>query len=314
MSGLLLHRTHYELMQRVARFSGVRRATMAWARRRHGVLPVAAGLLPAADDPVQATASAEAMRAELERDGVSPRLALHAATVDAIARWAEATPCYAYENPAHGFLPADRARAETVLGRPILKAVYFNPDRHCAAMEAVCRSPAVHALAAAYLGAGARLVSRQLWWTFPTQADEKTRKKVAHFYHRDIDDWAFLKFFFYITPVQRGDGSHHFVVRSHRPGWRQLTVEGLRKTRWTDEQVRRGYGEAWMRELDGPAGLGFAEDTFGLHKAQSPSMHPRLMLSLVFQLNDYHLFEQDDLERQARLLELGPDPAAATRP
>ena len=92
-------------------------------------------------------------------------------------------------------------------------------------------------------------MSRQLWWTFPTQADEKTRKKAAHFYHRDIDDWAFLKFFFYITPVQAGDGSHHFVLRSHRPGWKQLTVEGFQKKRWTDAQVSAGYGDSRKQML-----------------------------------------------------------------
>ena len=47
------------------------------------------------------------------------------------------------------------------------------------------------------------------------------------------------------------------VVKFYRPG------------RWTDAQIARGYGAQAMRELHGPAGLGFAEDTFGLHKAQS---------------------------------------------
>jgi hypothetical protein len=132
-------------------------------------------------------------------------------------------------------------------------------------------------------------------------ADEKTRKKAAHFFHRDIDDWAFLKFFFYITPVQQGDGSHHFVVQSHRPGWKQLTVEGFQKKRWTDAQVAAGYGAAAMRELHGPAGMGFAEDTFGLHKAQSPSVHPRLLVSLVFQLNDYQLEDHHNLDTRLLL-------------
>jgi len=53
-----------------------------------------------------------------------------------------------------------------------------------------------------------------------------------------------------------------------------------------------------MRELHGPAGLGFAEDTFGLHKAQSPSVHPRLLVSLVFQRNDYHLEDHNHLRTQ----------------
>lgn len=298
MSGPLLQRARYELMQRIARFSGVRRATMARARRQRA-LPLPA--LPAGvADPVQADADLATMLAELEADGLAPRLALRPQVVDAVMDWAARTPCYAYENPAHGFLPGQRRSAEAALGKPILKAVYFEPEQGCPAMRAVCDSPTVHALARAYLGPGARLVSRQLWWTFPTQADEKTRKKAAHFFHRDIDDWAFLKFFFYVTPVQRGDGSHHFVLRSHRPGWKQLTVEHLQKKRWTDAQIARGYGAPAMHELHGPAGLGFAEDTFGLHKAQSPSAHPRLLISLVFQLHDYEL--EDHGPRQTRLL------------
>ena len=289
MSGPFLSRASYEVMQRIARFSGVRRATMA--RSRGGAVPAA-------------------ILADLERDGLAPHLALRPAVVADIQRWADSTPCYAYENPSHGFLPQQRTQAEAALGRPILKAVYFNPDQGCAAMRAVCESPQVHAIARAYLGAGAQLVSRQLWWTFPTQADEKTRKKAAHFYHRDIDDWAFLKFFFYITPVQAGDGSHHFVLRSHRPGWKQLTVERFQKKRWTDAQVSAGYGAPALRELHGPAGLGFAEDTFGLHKAQSPSVHPRLLVSLVFQLNDYHLDDHSHLDTRLLLPPI-PDHQAA---
>jgi len=298
MSGPLLSRASYELMQRVARFSGVRRATMARARQQPArPLP---GLPAGVDDPVLASAGVPQILADLEADGLAPRLALRPEVVAAVQRWADATPCYAYENPAHGFLPAQRTAAEAALGKPILKAVYLRPEQGCDAMRAVCDSPTVHAIARAYLGPGAQLVSRQLWWTFPTQADEKTRKKVAHFFHRDIDDYAFLKFFFYVTPVQPGDGSHHFVLRSHRPGWKQLTVEGFQKKRWTDAQMARGYGAEALRELHGPAGLGFAEDTFGLHKAQSPSVHPRLLISLVFQLRDYQL---DDLDpSQARLL------------
>jgi hypothetical protein len=297
MSGPLLSRASYEFMQRIARFSGVRRAAMA--RGRGAAAP---GALPATGaDPVQASAGADVILADLERDGLAPRLQLRPDAVADILRWAAATPCYAYEDPAHGFLPHQRTAAEAVLGRPILKAVYFNAHRGCDAMRALCDSPLVHAIARAYLGAGAQLVSRQLWWTFPTQADEKTRKKAAHYFHRDIDDWAFLKFFFYITPVQQGDGSHHFVLQSHRPGWKQLTVEGFQKKRWTDAQVARGYGAEAMRELHGPAGLGFAEDTFGLHKAQSPSVHPRLLVSLVFQLNDYQLEDHSHLDTRLLL-------------
>jgi hypothetical protein len=299
MSGPLLSRASYEVMQRIARFSGVRRAAMASARRRS--MPQPATPAPEGADPVQASAGIADILADLERDGLALRLALRPAAVAEILHWSGHAPCYAYENPAHGFLPAQRSQAEAVLGRPILKAVYFNPEQGCAAMRALCDSPTVHAIARAYLGGAAQLVSRQLWWTFPTDADEKTRKKAAHFFHRDIDDWAFLKFFFYITPVQPGDGAHHFVLQSHRPGWKQLTVEGLQKKRWTDAQIARGYGQGALRELHGPAGLGFAEDTFGLHKAQSPSVQPRLLASLVFQLNDYRLEDHSALDTRLLL-------------
>lgn len=294
MSGPLLQRAAYEVMQRIARVSGVRRAAMAWSRAGDGATAPAECTDGA--DPVLSAKPLTDILADLQRDGVAPWLTLRPEAVAAILAWAKASPCYAYDNPAHGFLPADRERAEAALGRPILKAVYYLPERQCDAMRALCDSPVVHAIARAYLGHHAKLVSRQLWWTFPTQADEKTRRKVAHYYHRDIDDWAFLKFFFYVTPVQLGDGSHHFVRGSHRPGWKQLSVEALQKTRWTDERIRRGYGAERMIEFHGDAGMGFAEDTFGVHKAASPSMQPRLMASLVFQLHDYRLENHEGLD------------------
>lgn len=298
MPGPLFLRASHALMQRLARLSSLRRATMARARSQPP-LPLP-GLPQGVPDPVHADADLATMLAELDADGLVPRLSLRPQVVDAVRQWAARTPCFADDNPAHGFLPGQRVAAELALGQPILKATYFDAAQSCPALRAVSESPTVHAIARGYLGPGAKLVGRHLRWFFPTAGGGKLRPRAKQLFHRDVDDWAFVKFFFYVTPVVRGDGAHHFVLRSHRPGWKLQAVEGVRRQRWTDAQIAYRYGAEAVQEVHGPAGLGFAGDTFGLHKTPWPVVHARLQICLVFQLRDYRLGHQGP--RETRLL------------
>jgi hypothetical protein len=73
-------------------------------------------------------------------------------------------------------------------------------------------------------------------------------------FHRDVDDFSFVKFFFYLTNVGASDGPHVCVLGSHR---RAPVLS------WRDRLTLRRYTD---------------EDTTCVHKGTTPTGNPRLLL------------------------------------
>jgi hypothetical protein len=159
-------------------------------------------------------------------------------------------------------------------------------------VQKLIQDESLHALVSLYLGAPAYLHSCQAWWQYPMGSEHKASN--AQQWHRDRDDLAELKLFFYATDVDASSGPHGFVPGSH-------TAEGLRRifpsTSDTDPVVNgtehgfiddniliqrglKGAIKTWI----GPAGSCFLEDTRGFHRAYIPTEQPRLLFSLVWTL------------------------------
>lgn len=253
-------------MRGVARVPAVRNAAASMRRVRTAVPP---HVQPVVD--------------RLVADGLHVGLSLPAAAVEEINAWAAANPVYADRDPRLGFRLHDRAAAERALGKPILVAQHFNALDGCPAVAAAASDPDLRAVAAGYLRSTPRLVGANLWWTFPVDALAADRDRHAHCFHRDVDDLAFLKAFYYLTPVAPGDGGHVVVTGSHRFG----TFDRVEVRRFSDDEVAAAHDPDRIREITGPAGTGFLEDTFCLHKGLTPTRTPRLVLQFEFALHDY---------------------------
>ncbi len=236
---------------------------------------------------------------ELKQHGVAFGLTLPAVTVDAISRYAEQAPCYADRNPSHGFLLSQRTQAETALDKPILLAQYMNTASECSDIRTLADDPVLRLIAAEYLGGLPKLVGTSLWWTFPVDASEHDRMNHAHFFHSDVDDFAFVKFFFYLTDVAPGDGSHVCVPRSHHKRPHARFSDRWKIRRYTDAEIQGIYGTEGILDIPGKKGTGFAEDTFCVHKGTTPEHKPRLLLQIQFALFDYR--NQHDEVPPARL-------------
>lgn len=225
--------------------------------------------------------------AELKQSGLAFGLTLPPATVDTISRYAEQAPCYADRNPSHGFFLSQRTQAEEALGKPILLAQYMNTASECADIRALADDPVLRLIAANYLGGLPTLVGTSLWWTFPVNASEQDRMNHAHYFHSDVDDFAFVKFFFYLTDVDSGDGSHVCVPRSHRKRPHVQFSDRWKIRRYTDAEIQGIYGTQGILDIPGRKGTGFAEDTFCVHKGTTPAHKPRLLLQVQYALFDY---------------------------
>jgi hypothetical protein len=279
----------YTLMRGVARFKSVRDLVA----RSRGVLHGARTRRFLADCQAR---MAESAFADLDRDdfvrrlrseGVAYGLTLQPALVAEIRHWAERNPCYADRAPQHGFELSARARAESELGKPILLAQHFNTATGCPAIARLIDDPALQWIACRYLESTPTFVGANLWWTFPVRALEADRQQHAHVFHRDVDDFRFFKFFFYLTDVPAGEGAHVCVVASHREPPRLRRGDQWNLRRYRDDEITATYAPARIHEICGLAGTGFAENTLCIHKGSTPQRQARLLLQLQFALFDY---------------------------
>lgn len=279
----------YTLMRGVARFSSVRkliavtRKTLLDARTNEYLVDCEERVAESLFANLDRTDFVEHLREE----GISFGLTLPKEVVDEIRAWADQQPCYADRDSVLGFRIGERAAAEQRLGKPILLAQYFNTTTECPAIGRLAADPVLRWIAASYLGSLPTFVGANLWWTFPVLACEADREKHAHVYHRDVDDFRFFKFFFYLTDVPAGEGAHFCVVASHRHPPQLRAGDRWNIRRYSDEEITSNYPSNLIREICGGAGTGFAENTLCIHKGSTPKTKERLLLQLQFALFDY---------------------------
>jgi hypothetical protein len=223
----------------------------------------------------------------LREDGVAFGLTLPQSLSRQILEFATQNPCFADRRADCGFRAEDRLRAEAALGKPILLAQYFNMADRSPAVNRLLHDPVLQWIAGSYLESIPTFVGANLWWTFPVEALDEDRDRHAHLFHRDVDDFRFFKFFFYLTDVGPGEGAHVCVVASHsrppmlRPGDRW----NIR--RYSDAEIQQCFPHERIVEICGSAGTGFAENTLCIHKGLTPRGEPRLLLQLQYALFDY---------------------------
>lgn len=279
----------YTLMRAVARFNGVRRL-IAGTRSALHARDTARFLDQTAvrfhESPF-AGLDCEAFARRLRDDGVSHGLTLPLSMVQEISHWADTNPCYADRLEHCGFRLRDHAQAQQRLGKPILLAQYFNTCRDCSSIDALARDPVLLWIACRYLGSIPTFLGANLWWTFPVDALESDRMRHAHLFHRDVDDFRFFKYFFYLTDVPAGEGAHVCVLASHDHPPRLQRGDAWKIRRYRDDEIAATYDAASIQEVCGPAGTGFAENTLCIHKGSTPRKQARLLLQLQFGLFDY---------------------------
>lgn len=126
-------------------------------------------------------------------------------------------------------------------------------------------------LAADYLGCTPTLSCLGVQWSFPTKTPS-----VAQKFHRDSEDWKYLRFLIYLTDVDEGSGPHVYIKGSHRD---KLP---LRLKFYSADEIAQRYGiESFVKVL-GKRGTGIAADTAGIHKGELPTARPRLILTFTF--------------------------------
>ncbi|NRP60359.1 hypothetical protein [Marinobacterium sp. xm-d-564] len=239
---------------------------------------------------------------DLKKTGVSFGIKLPKDIVEGIRQYAESACCYADRKLDKGFYVREHAEASKKLNKEILVAQYFNSAHECREIGQLVNDPMLHKVAKGYLGENSRFVGVNLWWTFPVNASDEDRYRHAHKFHRDVDDFRFFKFFFYLTDVEIGDGGHVVVKNSKgKPPTRTL-LDRWNIRRYSDDEITSHYPVEDIVEVAGLAGDGFAEDTWSIHKGKTPKKSARLLLQFQFSLNDFGVVSDERDPSQLRMI------------
>lgn len=144
----------------------------------------------------------------------------------------------------------------------------------CPGLIELVNAAPVLALAGAYLGCKPTLSSLGVRWSLPGG----DRAASTQHYHRDPDDWRFLKLFIYLTDVDEESGPHRYVMTSHR------TAGRFRGSFYDPAAVAGRYGSENLASVTGPAGTAFIADTHGIHAGAVPTRQARLILQAQYSL------------------------------
>jgi hypothetical protein len=159
-------------------------------------------------------------------------------------------------------------------------------------------------IAADYLGCKPTLSGLGAYWSFPENEPAVSasgtrnlgiptvieRLIYTQHFHRDLDDWRFVKLFVYLTDVDHGSGPHAYVMQSHR------TVAHFRARRYSRRAIDSRYGSDKVRTILGARGTAFMADTYGIHAGMVPTHAPRLILQAQYSLLPVFAFHYKPVE------------------
>ena len=196
--------------------------------------------------------------------------------------------CYAGGREDLGFKISDKNKLDQVFQQPFYVARYFNVSSDCPQIKQLANDPKLRKIAANYIGKQAMYTGASLFWTFPiegTSCDADQQK--FRYFHYDMDDFAGLRFCFYLTDVTLEDGPHTAIKGSHVKKSILHILNYVSRIQ-TPEELTRFYGSEQFLTIVGNAGFGFIEDTFCFHKGHPPTNKPRLLLQLHFAAHNYN--------------------------
>jgi|GEM_PF-3360040 len=128
-------------------------------------------------------------------------------------------------------------------------------------------------LAKNYLGATPTISNINLWWG--TYGDNKPRDN--ELFHRDKDDYDFVKFFIYLTDTDENDYNIVYVKNSLN------SSKALDKLRYNKLEVMEMFGQDNIIHAMGVKGTGFMGANYGVHNGTLPPIKGRKTLLLQIQ-------------------------------
>jgi hypothetical protein len=144
----------------------------------------------------------------------------------------------------------------------------------CPHILALANSAPLLGLAARYMACKPTISALGLRWSFPLPGESSD----LQMFHRDSEDWRYLKVLVYLTDVDDEAGPHVYLHGSH------LTQAPVRLKFYSNREIAEAHGAEMLLTAIGKRGFCFAVDTAGIHKGTVPVRQPRLMLQIQYSL------------------------------
>jgi Phytanoyl-CoA dioxygenase (PhyH) len=221
----------------------------------------------------------------LKNDGLHLGITIPPHLLEEILDFAQTATYLGNGDSQFPFLLADRKAQEIESSKNFRIGYNFDPAFQCMAIRKLAADPKLWEIAAKYFDSQPMLACTQLWWTFVNDAPAEGRAQGFYRFHYDLEDYACVKFMFYLTDVDLTGGPHVCVKGSHQKKKLSHQLSLLRER--NDPEIKEYYGDENVVTIFDRAGVGFAEDPFCFHKGILPEKSDRLILEFKFTLNNY---------------------------
>ena len=163
-------------------------------------------------------------------------------------------------------------------------------------------SDSIISLVSEYLTAPATLNCIFPLWSFKEETPNPINMQL---FHRDADDYKFVKLFILLTDTGDGNGEQVYIKGSHKN--EDLPKEMYNITRYPDAIVDNLFTKQEHIKIFGNAGKCWLADTHGIHKGTVPTKSNRLLLQLQYTLDptpifNYRPFRYSKWEEQSDLV------------
>lgn len=225
--------------------------------------------------------------ATIETDSCYQGLQLPEDVVQELLEFASSTVCYINRDLKRPWRCKGTEQVGANLPKNSRLCSYMSNSKLSSTLKKLEKDPGILAIAAKFLGAQAVHMGSEISWSFPVAGTHVQQREAAQVFHYDLDDYRFIKFFFYLTDVDISSGPHAYIRGTHKhKKWLHQLI-GTRCADIDDEKIVECYGVENVVNVCGKAGFGFVENPLCFHKGTQPTEKPRLMLQIEYAINDY---------------------------
>lgn len=197
------------------------------------------------------------------------------------------TKCYSYVNVGakESFLIKDPSCVPENIER-----FYWSMEdlRNSKVIQNIIKDTTFHSIAQEYFGTKPTLVNMTAW----LDTSYKNKDFPPHLMHYDNNGPKWLNFFIYLNDVNIDNGAHAFVKGTHNH--HKESSELQKAKRFSDEEMKKIFGDDRFVTHEAPAGTIIAEDTMGFHRGGDINKGYRLLLKLQYSIIDIKQSEEDE--------------------
>lgn len=188
-------------------------------------------------------------------------------------------PCYDFYG-RHEEFDVSNVPENVKLGRHTIKDNLLCPN-----MIDLVTNEKLTKVASSYLGCPATLSLVLPMWSFPQDINEPINMQL---FHRDADDYKFVKFFVLLSDVELGEGEQMYIRKSHIKN--DLPKDMFEIVRYSGEQVFKYFSRELAKTITGKSGTSWFADTYGIHRGTVPKNRHRLILQLQYTYSPVPIF------------------------